>query len=291
MRGVSGRLHVGFSLAELLVAMVVAGLVLAGVGTALLVALRFGRAQAQVLEVQQNVRVVAQALSQELRGLDASDGDIVAMSDSSITVKAHRTFGVTCAAPEVAHGVLVVRNSLTSGLRLVDPVRDSLLVFREGDPTIASDDRWIRASLSGTGSATCADGVAGSRFTLGGAVGGLSQLDGVDAGSPIRAFEMVRYRLYDGGGAWWLGTQSYTGGAWSITSPVAGPLRPRDGLAFAYLDAAGGTVSVPAAVRVVRIVVRGRSLVPIRSPGRPAGAYEDSTAVAVFLRNSAPPNP
>jgi len=285
-------MHHGFALAELLVALVVGSLVLAGVASTLLGAQRFYRAQAQVLEVQQNVRVVAQVLSLELRGLDAGDGDIVAMSDTAIAFKAPRMFGVTCAAPDVARGVLIVRSSLTSGLRAVDPARDSVLVFWDGDPTIATDDRWLRASLSATGSAVCADGAAGSRLTLGGIVGGLSQLDGVGPGSPVRAFEVVRYRLYDGGdGMWWLGTQSFTGGGWSVTSPIAGPLRPRDGVAFAYTDAAGEVVSSPLAVRLVRVVVRGRSSAPIHSAGRPVGAYQDSAAVSVFLRNSAHPTP
>jgi prepilin-type N-terminal cleavage/methylation domain-containing protein len=280
----------GFSLAELLVALVVASIVLAGVCSALLGAQRFYFAQAQVLEVQQNIRVVAQVLSLELRGLDAGDGDIVAMSDTAITFKAPRVFSVICAAPDVARGVLVVRNSLTSGLRAVDPARDSVLVFRDGDSRLATDDRWLRSSLSATGSAACADGAAGSRLTLGGTVGGLSQLDGVGPGSPVRAFEVVRYRLYgDGDGIWWLGTQSFTGGGWSVTSPIAGPLRPRDGLAFAYADAAGEMVSSPSSVRLVRVVIRGRSSAPIRSAGRPVGAYQDSAAVSVFLRNGAHP--
>jgi prepilin-type N-terminal cleavage/methylation domain-containing protein len=292
VRGLSRPPHRGFSLVELLVALVVASLVLAGVASNLLGAQRFYRAQVQVLEVQQNVRVVAQVLSLELRGLDAGDGDIVAMSDTAITFKAPRAFGVICAAPDVARGVLVVRNSLTSGLRAVDPARDSVLVFRDGDPSSATDDRWLRSSLAATGSAACTDGAAGSRLTLGGTVGGLAQLDGVGPGSPIRAFEVVRYRLYrDGEGLWWLGTQSFTGGGWSVTSPIAGPLRPRDGVAFAYADAADQPVSSPLAVRLVRVVVRGRSSAPIRSVGRPAGAYQDSAVVAVFLRNSAHPTP
>ena len=292
MRGLNRPPHRGFSLVELLVALVVAGLVLAGVATTLLGAQRFYRAQAQVLEVQQNVRVVAQVLSLELRGLDAGDGDIVAMSDTAITFKAPRAFGVICAAPDVARGVLVVRNSLTSGLRAVDPARDSVLVFRDGDPSIATDDRWLRSSLAATGSAACTDGAAGSRLTLGSTVGGLAQLDSVGPGSPIRAFEVVRYRLYrDGEGLWWLGTQSFTGGGWSVTSPIAGPLRPRDGVAFAYADAADQPVSSPLAVRLVHVVVRGRSSAPIRSLGRPAGAYQDSAVVSVFLRNSAHPTP
>ena len=292
MLGLSRPPQRGFSLAELLVALVVASIVLASVCSALLGAQRFYRAQAQVLEVQQNVRVVAQVLSQEIRGLDAGDGDIVAMSDTAITLKAPRALGVTCAAPDVARGVLIVRNSLTSGLRAVDPARDSVLVFRDGDPSSATDDRWLRSSLAATGSAACADGAAGSRLTLGGIVGGLAQLDSVGPGSPIRAFEVVRYRLYrDGEGLWWLGTQSFTGGGWSVTSPIAGPLRPRDGVAFAYADAADQPVSSPLAVRLVRVVVRGRSSAPIRSVGRPAGTYQDSAVVAVFLRNSAHPTP
>ena len=289
LRRLPGR---GFTLAELLVALVVASVVLAGVCSALLWAQRFYHAQAQVLEIQQNVRVVAEVLSDEIRGLDAVDGDIIAMSDTAITFKAPRVFGATCLAPDVARGWLVVRNSLTSGLRAMDPARDSVLVFRDGDPARSSDDRWLRGSLAATGSAACADGAAGSRLTLGGVAGGLPQLDSVGPGSPVRAFEVVRYRLYDdGGGSWWLGTQSFTGGAWSVTSPIAGPLRPRDGLALAYAGAAGEAVSSPSAVRLVRVVVRGRSSAPIRSLGRTAAAYQDSAAVAVFLRNSEPPTP
>ena len=194
MRGLNRPPHRGFSLVELLVALVVAGLVLAGVATTLLGAQRFYRAQAQVLEVQQNVRVIAQVLSQELRGLDSGDGDIVAMSDTAITFKAPRVFSVTCAAPDVARGVLVVRNSLSSGFRAVDPARDSVLVFRDGDPRIATDDLWLRSSLSATGAAACADGAAGSRLTLSGAAGGLAQLDGVSPGSPVRARGWPRRR-------------------------------------------------------------------------------------------------
>ena len=292
MRGLRRSPWRGFTLAELLVALVVASIVLAGVCSALYGAQRFYFAQAQVLDVQQNVRVVAQVLSHELRGLDAADGDLVAMSDSALTLKAPRAFGVTCGVPDTVRGVLVVRDSLTSGLRAVDPARDSLLVFRDGDPTIATDDRWLRASVAATGSVACADGAAGSRLTLGGVAGGPGQLGGVAPGSPLRAFEVVRYRLYDdGGGTWWLGTQSFTGGGWSVTSPIAGPLRSRDGLAFAYADAAGAGVASPSAVRLVRVVARSRSSAPIHALGRPAAAYQDSAVLSVFLRNSAHSTP
>jgi prepilin-type N-terminal cleavage/methylation domain-containing protein len=281
----------GFTLAELLVALAVAGIVLAAVCSALYGAQRFYAAQSLVLDVQQNVRVIAQVLAHEMRGLDATDGDLIAMSDTAVTFKAPRAFSVTCAAPDVAHGVLIVRNSLTSGLRAVDPERDSVLVFLDGDPTIATDDRWLRASVAATGSAVCADGAAGSRLALRGIEAGWGLLEGVGPGSPIRAFELVRYRIYDdGAGAWWFGSQSFTGGGWSVTSPIAGPLHPRDGVIFTYTDAAGAPVSVPVAVRLVRAVVRGRSAAPIHSPGRRVAAYQDSAVVSVFLRNSAHPS-
>jgi prepilin-type N-terminal cleavage/methylation domain-containing protein len=291
MRRLDRLTHAGFTLAELLVALAVASIVLAGVCSALYGAQRFYAAQSRVLDIQQSVRVIAQVLSHEMRGLDATDGDLVAMSDTSVTFKAPRAFSVTCAAPDVARGVLIVRNSLTSGLRAVDPERDSVLVFLDGDPTIATDDRWLRASVAATGSAACADGAAGSRLALGGVEGGWALLEGVGPGSPIRAFELVRYRIYDdGAGGWWFGSQSFTGGGWSVTSPIAGPLRPRDGVTLTYTDAAGAPVSEPGAVRLVHAVVRGRSAAPIHSPGRPMAAYQDSALVSVLLRNSAHPS-
>jgi len=278
----------GVTLVELIVVLTIAGILLGALGRVLWAGMRFYQAQSQILDVRQNVRAVAQILPIELRELDAGDGDIVAMSDTAVTVKAMRSFAVVCAPPSVARAQVTVRNALTYGYRAMDAARDSVLVFREGDPGLSADDRWLRAPIAAIAPAGCADGSAGTRLTLTSMVGGATQLDSVLQGAPLRTFETVNYRLYgDGAGAWWFGVRTHSAGSWSSTSPIAGPLRPRDGLRFEYRDDAGGVTATRTAVARIRITVRGRSLIPIRIPGRRPGFHEDSLSTQIAVRNSA----
>lgn len=278
----------GFTLIELIIAVAMASIVLGAVYRILVNNQRFYRAQSQIVDVQQNVRAVAEILPAELRELDAADGDILAMSDTSLTIKAMRGITSICAAPDVANGKITVRNSLTYGYRAVDPTRDSVLVFADGNTQVSTDDTWLHAPAAVvTTGVTCTDGSAATRYTLTGMVGGIAQLANVTDGSPVRTFEVVNYRLYDDGtGTWWVGVRNYVSGAWAATSPVAGPLRPRDGIGFTYYDAGGAVTATRANVAQIAIAVRGLSTQPIQVPGRRAGQYQDSLNVRVALRNN-----
>jgi len=286
MRADGGLMKRGFTLVELIIAIIMAGLVMGAVYQVLAKNQRFYRAQSQVTEVQQNVRAVAAVLPGDLRELAASDGDIKAMGDSSITIRAMRSFTFACAPPDPATGAIVVRNSTTYGYRSMDATRDSLLVFRDGDSSVASDDRWILGGLASvTTPVVCTDGSAGTLLRMSGANIGL--LDSVRVGAPLRTFETVRYEYYDDGtGTWWLGVQSVSNGAWSALSPVAGPLSPGGGLRFTYLDANNNVTAVPGNVAAIRVFVRGQSSQQIMAEGRPRGFYRDSLQVLVSLRNN-----
>ena len=278
----------GFTLVELMIAIAMSSIVLGAVYRILVNNQRFYRAQSQIVDVQQNVRAVAEILPAELRELDAADGDIIAMSDTSLTIKAMRGITSICAAPDVANGKITVRNGLTYGYRAVDPTRDSVLVFADDNTQFSSDDTWLHAPAAVvTTGVTCTDGAAATRYTLTGMVGGIAQLSKVTDGSPVRSFEVVNYRLYDDGtGTWWLGVRSFASGAWAATSPVAGPLRPTDGIGFTYYDATGAVTATRADVAQIAIAVRGRSTEPIQVQGRPTGRYQDSLTVRVALRNN-----
>lgn len=280
----------GFTLIELIIAVAMSSIVLGAVYRILVNNQRFYRAQSQIVEVQQNVRAVAEILPAELRELDAADGDIIAMSADSLRIKAMRSFATICATPDAATGRIVLRNSLTFQYRAFDPTRDSALVFSDGNVQSTTDDTWLHSPVAAVATGvTCADGTAGTRLTLTGMVGpgGIAQLANVTSGSPVRTFEVVNYRLYDDGtGTWWLGVRTYSSGAWSATSPVAGPLRPADGIAFTYYDANGAVTAVPANVAQIQLTVRGRSTQPIQVEGRPTGQYQDSLTAYVALRNN-----
>jgi prepilin-type N-terminal cleavage/methylation domain-containing protein len=299
MRHLSGLSRpAGFTLVELIIAITISGLVMGSIYKVLNGNQRFYRAQNQILDVQQNIRAVAQVLPGELRGLDPDGGDIIAMSDTAITIKAMRGFSVLCTTPtagDVTARQIVIRNALTSGYRAMDATRDSLLIFREGSALLSSDDRWLHAPIAGSTAVNCTDGTAGTRLTLTGMVNGDSLGprgavgdQGVTLGAPLRTFEVVNYRLYnDGTGTWWLGMRTYASGAWSATSPIAGPLQANNGLVFEYRDASDNVTATRTAVRRIHLSVRGQSIQPINIPGRVAGVFRDSVVARVALRNYA----
>lgn len=277
----------GVTLVELLVVLVVGGAVLGAVAGVLHDNQRFYRSESQVLDVEDGLRAVVQLLPAELRELDARGGDLVAMGRDSVSLRATRSLGVICARPDPATGVAVVADSLTFGWRAVDPSRDRALVLREGDPDTPDDDRWLDLAITGASAgAACDGGGRGTSLHLSGAT---ADLDGVPAGSPLRTYERVVYRLYtDEQGLSWLGERGYGGGAWSSLSPVAGPLRRVGGLTFSFYDTAGAPAARPGDVARICIVARGLSAAAIDIPGRTASGrqYEDSIVVQVALRNN-----
>ncbi len=279
--------HRGFTLAELLVGVVLGGVVTAAVCRLLQDNQRFYRSQSQVLEVQQGLRAVAHVLSGELRELDARDGDLVALGRDSVTIRAMRGFGIVCGPPDAAGESLVIADALTVETREPDPSRDRALVFADGDAASAADDVWLDFGVAAVSSGkSCSDG---SPATLVGLSGAAAALAGVSEGSPLRTYERTTYRLYaDAEGLAWLGERHLSSGAWSPLSPVAGPLRRGDGIAFTYRDSSGAETAAPDAVAGVDIVLRGLSTEPIAIPGRRATGqrYRDSMAVRVTLRNN-----
>jgi len=160
-------------------------------------------------------------------------------------------------------------------------------VFRDGDENSADDDRWLDFGVAGVSSgAACGDGSAGTVLRL---TGPTSDLDSVWAGSPLRTYERVTYRLYaDEQGLSWLGERGYSGGAWSALSPVAGPLRRVGGLSLDYYDSTGAPATAAPGVARIGVAARGLSAGPIAVPGRATSGrqYEDSVAVQVALRNN-----
>jgi prepilin-type N-terminal cleavage/methylation domain-containing protein len=285
MSGLRAR---GFTLIELMIAIVLTGIVLGAIYTTLQNNQRFYRSESEVLDVQQGVRAVAQLLPSELREVDAVAGDIIAMGPDSVTIRALRNTYFICAPPSVASGKIILRNSQVYGFRAVDPTRDRALVFREGNPSIMSDDRWVDFSINGVSSGgVCTDGTgAGTNMNLTGAV---SMLDSVTIGSPVRTYEEIGYRLYvDSAGVGWLGVRNYVNGSWGSVSPIAGPLRSDSGISLSYYDSTGTVTAVPTNVAQIRLVVRGMSVAPIMIRGRKnyLQKYQDSMTARVALRNN-----
>src|SRR5437870_6978067 len=80
----------GYTLIELLIALVLLGMVSGAIYKVLVNNQRLYLAQTQQIDLQQNMRAAAAILPAEFRELDAADGDIRAMSATSITIRAMR---------------------------------------------------------------------------------------------------------------------------------------------------------------------------------------------------------
>src|SRR3989441_2935151 len=127
----------GFTMVELLVALVLLGLVSAALYRVLVNNQRLYMAQTQRIDLSQNIRAAGSILPAEFRELDASEGDITAMSATSISIRAMRWLGFACNVPGLGgalNGVsLIVRGGapgqpLFFGARGIDNSKDSVLM-------------------------------------------------------------------------------------------------------------------------------------------------------------------
>ncbi len=288
MPGLSARrepreARAGFTMIELMMALIMAAIVIGAAVRVLNNNQRFYRSQGEVTELRENLRAIALMLPAELRELAPSQGDIFNMGDTVVSIRAMRVFGIVCAPPVKATGLISLRASQMSGYRAVDNTRDSALVFVDADSTKSSDDHWNRFGVSTIGTGLCTDGSAAKTYVL---TGPTSSFDSTYVGAPVRFFERVRYQLYkDASNTWWLGTQSIVNGSWSGVTQVAGPLLANTGIKFTYYDSTGAVTATAANVTSIGITARGMSKNQINVVGRPAGYYYDSLLVRTAIRN------
>ncbi len=289
MRALTNR---GFTLIELLIVMVMLGVILAAIQQSIGSTQRITGTQVQRLHVQQSTRAAALYLTYALRELDASDRDIQSASATKLGIRGMRWTGVLCTAPQAIVGGVgfILRDSLQFGVRAPTSALDSILLFRDGDPGLRSDDRWLVGGLIASGPGNCPDGAPGTvlNVTITAASGGPdSALTGTFAGAPIRGFQAEEIQLYqDAGGDYWLGQRAANrGGGWSDWEELVGPLTA-DGLQFAYYDSTGANATTVLDVASVGLVVRGRSPRTAHLPSGGIGYVQDSVITRVTLRNN-----
>lgn len=285
--------HRGFTLVELLVALVLMGLVSVGIYRVLVSNQRMYHAQTQRIDLQQNIRAGVTLLPAELRELDAADGDIVAMSASTLTVRASRQLAFFCTTPvigapagNVAQVTMTIRDDPFYSLRDFNTATDSVFVYYEGDQATTADDGWLRGDIRAINAAACPDGAPGRQLVtnLVFGVNQIPQTGRVQRGSPLRGYESVTYSVYQSAdGRWYLGYQSTTGGS---RQPLIGPLLGANGVTFDYFDVNGNVTAVLTQVAQIRITLRAQTAAPVRSGDGPQRFVSDSIVTRVSLRNN-----
>jgi prepilin-type N-terminal cleavage/methylation domain-containing protein len=291
----------GFSLVELLIAMVLLGIVTLGLYRALMTNQRVYQQQTQIIGLQQNMRAAAAILPQELREVDATEGDISAMTATSMTVRAHRWTAVMCTQPVTGLGGGLGPNLLTTTMiirgqpffgRAINTTSDSLFIRYEGDDGTRQDDGWVigRPTNVATVGVVC-PGVpvaAGQLVTMNLSFGALANFpESIVNGDPVLGFEKVTYSLYQPnqpttGSDWYVGLTTSNG-----PQPLIGPVLT-NGLSFAYYDSTGAVTAVPARVARVDITLRAQTAQQIRarSGSNSLVRMVDSVVTSVALRNN-----
>ena len=242
----------GMTLAECVVAIVVASVLLAAVDGSLMAGRRYARAASAARGLRENLHGASSVLRAELEAASPALGDLVSISDSSVVIRAQRALGFACA--DGAGGALVLDDASLQSLRAIDPAKDSALVYRDGDVVSSVDDRWIAAAVTQVRRGSCTNGMPGTSLTLTLAP---AELAAVREGAMVRVFEIDDYRRYrDATGAWWFGVRNPSGAGWSATSPIAGPLDGKSGFALRFLDAAGASAARPESVVTIEAKIR-----------------------------------
>jgi prepilin-type N-terminal cleavage/methylation domain-containing protein len=274
----------GFTLIEVLLALVILGVVTGALYRLLNTSQRLSLAQAEQVSLQSNVRTGSLVVPNELRELNTvvagtdDQNDITVADADGVTYRAMRGLGFICQAPG-ANEVRVLRSSWT-GLRAPDATRDGLYVFVDGNTDEDSDDQWVRLDITAVAASTCG-AAAAYRLTVAGP-------PAVPINTPVRVFELMRLELYADQGQWWLGASSVKL-APGVFQPVLGPLTD-DGIDLRYLDAAGAETANLKAIKSVRLTVRGLTDDAVRQGGSGRmGHPEEALTTQVLLRNSIRP--
>ena len=306
----------GFTLVELLVALVLVGAISATVATVLVRQQRFYRFTADLIQTRSQVRQAASVLPQDLRGISSAGGDILEMRDSSFEFFTAVGTGVVCQANPPGGSDQDVYLAPLDAAR--GPLTTWLSPPRAGDQVAVYDTTSARFSgrlalRALSGAAVVDSSVAGCalsplltpadllrpRYRLRVNLATVAPAaPRVAEGAPVRILRRVRYSLFrwPGDGQWYLGYREFDPAASAEPQLIAGPLRgyaadTTSGLTFTYYDAAGALLApTDAPTRVARVDVALRALTQTSGttagrPGTADGRYATADQFTLTLRN------
>ena len=261
----------GFTLVELLVVVVLGGLMVLAIYQILITNSRTYAVNNAQIQGQQSLRAGMEVLFGELREISANEGDLVAMGPDSVTIRTPRSFGLVCAIDYTATPPRV------TAFRIGPEVKagDSIFIFADNVPDRALDDVWLTRVVQSVDTTTTCAGAPGQELRVANLA---STGDTVRLGAPLRTFVQYTYGLITWGGQDYLGRRISTAGS---PDPLVGPLVPKRGVTFRYLDSVGAVTTTATDVAQIEVTIRYEApIMNVRNQ-----LVRDSIVGRVYIRN------
>jgi prepilin-type N-terminal cleavage/methylation domain-containing protein len=268
----------GFTMIEVIVALVVGMIVLGSVVQLLIVQGRGYRKQREQVDVRETAREAAGLLSWDLRQAAVAGSSFAVMGSNAVTIRAFRGLGTVCAK----HALLARYGLWKTGGNIQATVDDTALVYQIGR------GQWNKLKITAVGTPAAMGVTAcvwpGARppdMVVEFAVTATTDTSYIKVGAPLRTFRRVQYAEYQQNNRWWLGRKVGAAASYELlTGPLLAPAS--NGLAFTYYDTLGAVTANPAAVGSVAFTLRTESFKNTISSG---SQYEhDSVTTKVAVR-------
>jgi prepilin-type N-terminal cleavage/methylation domain-containing protein len=245
----------GFTMIELIVALVIGLTVLASVVQVMVVQGRAYRKQREIVDIRETARDAASFLAWDLRQSVTGGSPFAAMGANAVTIRSPRGLGTICGK----HPVLARYGLWKSGGNIFATADDSAAVYALGR------DKWKTLKITAVGTpaamgvTSCAwPGARAPDVVVEFAVTTKTDTSWIKVGAPLRNFRRVQYGEYQANNRWWLGRKVGAAASYEqLTGPLLAPAS--NGLAFTYYDTLGAVTANPAAVGSVAFTLSTES--------------------------------
>lgn len=269
----------GFSLLELIIALVVGLIVIAAVVQVMVVQGKGYRKQREVVDTRETTRQATALLAWDLRQAAIGGAPFATLAANAVALRSPRGVGTIC-----GKHALLPRYGLwkTSG-NFTATTDDTAVVYAIGR------DKWQTLKITAVGT-PAAMGVAACAWGGGRvpdvvvefAVTKKTDTSWIKVGAPMRSFRRVEYAEFQSNGRWWLGRRiGNAAGYEQLTGPLLAPTS--NGLAFIYRDTLGALTADPGAVGSVAFTLRTESF-KNTYVGNTYNYQRDSLTTAVSVR-------
>jgi len=254
----SGRMHRrrGFTMIEVIVALVAGLVVLGSVVQMLIVQGRGYGKQREQVDVRETAREAGALLSWDLRQAGVAGSPFAVMGANAVTIRSFRGLGTICGK----HALLARYGLWKTGGNIQATVDDTALVYQIGR------GQWSKLKITAVGTpaamGVAACGWPGARppdMVVEFAVTASTDTSYIKVGAPLRSFRLVQYAEYQQNNRWWLGRKVGAAASYELlTGPLLAPAS--NGLAFTYYDTLGAVTANTAAVGSVAVTLRTESI-------------------------------